>query len=119
MKTYSAFLHRIDPSAGQKANFTITVQAVISEMARKTAEAQYPGYKCASAPAPGALNDGSWCLWATGARGRRSGSDRGADDRVAGCGRSKSPVMGAAPGVGVVGSQVRAWCAQCAHSALG
>ena len=50
MKTYSAFLHRIDPSAGQKANFTITVQAVTSEMVRKMAEAQYPGYKCASAP---------------------------------------------------------------------
>jgi len=50
MKTYSAFLQRVNPNAGQKANFTITVQAVTSEMARKTVEAQYPGYKCASAP---------------------------------------------------------------------
>ncbi|MBH3432653.1 MULTISPECIES: hypothetical protein [Pseudomonas] len=50
MKTYSAFLQRIEHSAGQKANFTVRVQALTSEMARKTAEAQYPGYKCASAP---------------------------------------------------------------------
>lgn len=50
MKTYSAFLQRINSGAGQKANFTVTVQAVSSEMARVTAEAQYPGYKCASAP---------------------------------------------------------------------
>jgi len=52
MKTYSAFLQRITPNAGPRANFKITVQAVSSEMARITAEAQYPGYKCASAPVP-------------------------------------------------------------------
>lgn len=50
MKTYSAFLQRVSAGAGQKANFTITVKAVSSEMARLTAEAQYPGYKCAGAP---------------------------------------------------------------------
>lgn len=50
MKTYSAFLQRVTPNAGPRANFTITVQAVSSEMARVTAEAQYPGYKCANAP---------------------------------------------------------------------
>lgn len=50
MKTYSAFLQRVNPNAGPRANFTLTVQAVSSEMARVTAEAQYPGYKCANAP---------------------------------------------------------------------
>lgn len=50
MKTYSAFLQRIVPNAGSRANFTLTVQAVNSEMARVTAEAQYPGYRCINAP---------------------------------------------------------------------
>lgn len=36
MKTYSAFLQRVTPNAGPRANFTITVQAVSSEMARVT-----------------------------------------------------------------------------------
>jgi hypothetical protein len=52
MKTYSAFLQRVIPNAGPRANFKTTVQAVSSEMARITAEAQYPGYKCANAPVP-------------------------------------------------------------------
>lgn len=52
MKTYSAFLQRVIPNAGPSANFKTTVQAVSSEMARITAEAQYPGYKCANAPVP-------------------------------------------------------------------
>lgn len=50
MKTYKAFMQRVTASAGEKANFTIMVQAVSSDMARHTAEAQYPGYKCASGP---------------------------------------------------------------------
>ena len=50
MKTYSAFLQRVTPNAGPRANFTITVKAVNSEMARVTAEAQYPGYRSANAP---------------------------------------------------------------------
>lgn len=50
MTTYFAFLQRRTPNAGPRANFTITVQAVSSEMARVTAEAQYPGYKCANDP---------------------------------------------------------------------
>ncbi len=50
MKTYSTFLQRVAPNAGQKANITISVRAISSEMARVTAEAQYPGYKCVSAP---------------------------------------------------------------------
>ncbi|WBL61914.1 hypothetical protein LQF05_08445 [Stutzerimonas stutzeri] len=52
MNTYSAFLQRVTHNAGPRANFKITVQAVSSEMARITAEAQYPGYKCANAPVP-------------------------------------------------------------------
>lgn len=50
MKTYSASLQRVIPNAGPRANFTITVQAVSSEMARITAEAQYPGYRCINGP---------------------------------------------------------------------
>jgi len=50
MKTYSAFMQRVVPGAGPRANFTVSVQAVNSEMARVTAEAQYPGYKCINAP---------------------------------------------------------------------
>lgn len=43
MKTYSAFMQRSIAPAGPQANFTITVQAVSSPMAKVTAEAQYPG----------------------------------------------------------------------------
>lgn len=50
MKTYSAFMQRSITTAGPQANFTITVQAVSSAMAKVTAEAQYPGYKCFNAP---------------------------------------------------------------------
>ncbi len=52
LKTYSALLQRVAPNAGPRANFRITVQAVDSQMAKITAEAQYPGYKCLSAPTP-------------------------------------------------------------------
>jgi hypothetical protein len=50
MKTYKAFMQRVTPNAGPAANFTITVQAVTSAMAKVTAEAQYPGYKCLNSP---------------------------------------------------------------------
>jgi hypothetical protein len=50
MKTYSVFMQRSIATAGPQANFTITVQAVSSAMAKVTAEAQYPGYKCFNAP---------------------------------------------------------------------
>lgn len=50
MKTYSAFLQRVIPNAGHLANLTITVQAVSSQMAKVTAEAQYPGYRCINLP---------------------------------------------------------------------
>jgi hypothetical protein len=50
MKTYKAFMQRVVATAGPQANFTITVQAVTSAMAKVTAEAQYPGYKCLNAP---------------------------------------------------------------------
>lgn len=50
MKTYSAFMQRVVPTAGPQASFSITVQAVTSNMAKITAEAQYPGYKCINAP---------------------------------------------------------------------
>lgn len=50
MKIYSAFMQRVVATAGPQANFSITVQAVTSKMAKITAEAQYPGYKCINAP---------------------------------------------------------------------
>ena len=50
MKTYKAFMQRVVATAGPQANFTITVHAVTSAMAKVTAEAQYPGYKCLNAP---------------------------------------------------------------------
>ena len=50
MKTYKAFMQRVVATAGPQANFTITVQAVTFAMAKVTAEAQYPGYKCLNAP---------------------------------------------------------------------
>lgn len=50
MKTYTASLQRVVANAGPRANFSINVQAVSSEMARVTAQAQYPGYKCINAP---------------------------------------------------------------------
>lgn len=46
MHTYSVLLSRVDPKAGMQANFSVNVQAPTSDMAKRTAEAQYPGYKC-------------------------------------------------------------------------
>ncbi|QXH47598.1 hypothetical protein KSS93_06670 [Pseudomonas xanthosomatis] len=48
MKTYRAFMQRMSASAGPQANFTITVQAVSSDMAKVTA--QWPGCKCLNSP---------------------------------------------------------------------
>lgn len=50
MKTYSALMQRVVATAGPQVNFNITVQAITSSMAKITAEAQYPGYKCPNAP---------------------------------------------------------------------
>jgi len=50
MHTYTVLLQRQNPSAGPLANFRIEVQAANSQMARVTAEAQYPGYRCANSP---------------------------------------------------------------------
>lgn len=50
MKTYSVFMQRTVAGAGPAANFTMTVQAISSAMAKATAEAQYPGYKCFNSP---------------------------------------------------------------------
>ncbi len=50
MKTYSVFMQRVQPNAGQLGNIKITVQAATAEMARLTAEAQYPGYRCFNSP---------------------------------------------------------------------
>lgn len=50
MKTYKPFMQRVVATAGPQANFTITLQAVTSAIAKVTAEAKYPGYKCLNAP---------------------------------------------------------------------
>lgn len=43
-------MQRVVATAGPQANFTITAQAVSSDMVKVTAQAQYPGYKCLNAP---------------------------------------------------------------------
>lgn len=50
MKTYTARLTRVTPGAGPQSSLTITVRAPTSDMARVTAEAQFPGYRCINAP---------------------------------------------------------------------
>lgn len=45
MHTYSVFLTRVDPKAGPKANFRIEVKAQDDQTAKRSAEAQFPGYK--------------------------------------------------------------------------
>jgi len=52
MKTYRVSMTRTVPSAGPRATFVMTVQATSSAMARVTAEAQYPGYRCLNGPVP-------------------------------------------------------------------
>lgn len=50
MRHYHVRLQRVKANAGPSAGFIITVDAVSSDMARITAEARYPGYRCLSAP---------------------------------------------------------------------
>ena len=50
MVTYKVFLQRVDPKAGPSANFSFQVQAQNAQMAKVTAEAQYPGYRCINSP---------------------------------------------------------------------
>lgn len=52
MKTYKVSMQRVVTSAGPRASFIMTVQATSSAMAKITAEAQYPGYKCMHGPVP-------------------------------------------------------------------
>ncbi len=51
-RSYSVLLQRVVPNAGPRANFRITVQAPDAQMAKITAEAQFPGYKCLNSPMP-------------------------------------------------------------------
>lgn len=46
--TYSVLLTRVDPKAGPQANFRIEVKAPDDQTAKRTAEAQFPGYKANS-----------------------------------------------------------------------
>lgn len=48
MHKYSVLLTRADPKAGPLANLRIEVQAPDNETAKRTAMAQYPGYKANS-----------------------------------------------------------------------
>lgn len=50
MNTYKVFMQRVQANAGPSANFSFQVQAVTSQMAKVTAEAQYPGYRCINSP---------------------------------------------------------------------
>lgn len=49
MYTYRVKLIRTDPKAGNKADMTVEVKATNGEMAKKTAEGQWPGYRAAAA----------------------------------------------------------------------
>ena len=50
MNTYKVFMQRVQANAGPAANFSFQVQAVNAQMAKITAEAQYPGYRCINSP---------------------------------------------------------------------
>lgn len=50
MNTYKVFMQRVQSNAGPRANFSFHVQAVTADMAKLTAEAQYPGYRCINSP---------------------------------------------------------------------
>lgn len=50
MKTYIARLARATPTAGPQSSLTIVVRAPTSDIARLTAEAQFPGYRCINGP---------------------------------------------------------------------
>lgn len=49
MHTYSVLLTRNDPKAGPLANFRIEVLAPDNDTAKRTAVAQFPGYRAAGA----------------------------------------------------------------------
>jgi len=50
MYSYKVFMQRVQANAGPSANFSFQVQAVNAQMAKITAEAQYPGYRCINSP---------------------------------------------------------------------
>lgn len=45
MNTYLVLLSRVDSKAGPKGNLKVEVKAPDPQTAKRTAEAQYPGYK--------------------------------------------------------------------------
>jgi len=49
MRTYSMLLVHVGSSAGPVSNLRIEVRAPDNEMAKRTAAAQFPGYRAASA----------------------------------------------------------------------
>lgn len=49
MHTYSVFLVRVESSAGPLSNLRIEVRAPDNETAKRTAAAQFPGYRASSA----------------------------------------------------------------------
>ena len=44
MHTYTMLLTRVDPKSGLVANFRVEVKAPDLQTAKRSAEAQYPGY---------------------------------------------------------------------------
>jgi len=48
MHTYSVLLSRVDPKAGPLSNIRVEVRAPDNETAKRTAMAQFPGYKANS-----------------------------------------------------------------------
>lgn len=47
MHTYSVFLVRVESSAGPLSNLRIEIRAPGNETAKRTAAAQFPGYRAA------------------------------------------------------------------------
>ncbi|MBL4834576.1 MAG: hypothetical protein JKY26_11470 [Pseudomonas sp.] len=52
MKPYQAFLERVKFQAGPNATLKVVVNAPNALIARTTAEAQFPGYRCFNTPIP-------------------------------------------------------------------
>lgn len=50
MKAYQAYLQRVEFQAGPNASLKVVVNAPNALIARTTAEAQYPGYRCVNTP---------------------------------------------------------------------
>lgn len=44
-RTYSVLLTRVEPKAGPRASFRVEVRAPDAALAKRTAEAQFPGYR--------------------------------------------------------------------------